>query len=199
MRASRFIATVIKAALAALAFMPRMVWEGGKWVIKEVAGAAASGSAAAAQAQAAAEIQAAAEEVAAAKAAPTSAVPTSPVGTPDWTWGTAALAVLAGDRGGAAGILDEAALSYLDGLSADQGMRLAAFPPDRIGRHLTGNEPIQSLPQAQSLHAYWGKEIQRLCDEGAAEEALARPRLRVNPRAGLDDDGVPLPIPAFAR
>ena len=141
----------------------------------------AGGNAAAAQAQAAAELQAAADEVAAAKAAPAPAPEPSPVGTPDWEWGTAALRVLAGDSGAAKGVLDEAAISYLEKLTPDQSMRLAAFSPDRIGRHLTGNQPIKSLPQAGSLHDYWTAEIRRL----TAESERAVPLLRVDEHAGL--------------
>lgn len=179
---ARFIASVAMAALSAMALVPRLVWEGGKWVAKNVFGSGAGGNAAAAQAQAAAELQAAANEVAAAKAAPTPAPePASPVGTPDWEWGTTALRFLAGDRDAAKGVLDEAAVAYLETLTPDQEMKLAAFSPDRIGRHLTGNQPIRSLPQAGSLHDYWTAEIKRL----TAESARAVPLLRVDEHAGL--------------
>lgn len=179
---ARFIASVAMAALSAMALIPRLVWEGGKWITKSAFGSGAGGNAAAAQAQAAAELQAAASEVAAAKAAPAPAPePASPVGTPDWEWGTTALRFLAGDRDAAKGVLDEAALDYLTKLTPDQSMRLAAFSPDRIGRHLTGNHPIKSLPQAGSLHDYWTAEIKRLVDESAR----AVPLLRVDEHAGL--------------
>lgn len=183
MRFLKLLATVAAAALSAMALVPKLVWEGGKWVTKNVIGGAggAGGNAAAAQAQAAAEIQAAAQEVAAAKVAPAPAKDSSPVGTPDWTWGTAALQVLAGDREAAKGVLDEAAVDYLETLTPDEGMRLAAFSPDRIGRHLTGREPVRSLPQAGSLHAYWGKEIDRLREE----TTRAVPLLEVDEYAGL--------------
>lgn len=180
----KFLATLARFAAAALTLVPRLVWEGGRWVVKEVLGAGAGGGTAAAQAQAAAEISAAAEEVAAAKAAPAKAASPSPVGTPDWEWGTAALHVLAGDREAGKGILDAAALSYLAKLTPDEGLRLAAFPPDRIGRHLTGNNPIRSLPQAASPHAYWGAEIKRLVAE---TERAAVPLLRVEENAGLEE------------
>lgn len=192
MKAIRFVALVMKVALAAIAFAPRLVWEAGKWVIKEVSGAAGANSAAAAQAQVAAELQAAADEVAHAQAAPVAAEYTSPIGTPNWAWGTAALHVLAEGREVGVGILDEAALSYLEKLSPEQGLRLAAFSPDRIGRHLTGNEPIRSLPQPGSLHSYWAAEIQRLGAQTADIEAV----VKVNPRASLDDRA---PVPAYAR
>lgn len=192
MRLVRFLASVAVAALSAMALVPKLVWEGGKWVTKNVFGAGGGGGAVAAQARAAAELQAAADEVAEAKAAPAPAANPSPVGTPDWVWGTAALQVLAGERDAAKGVLDEPALEYLLALTPEQGMRLAAFSPDRIGRHLTGNEPIKSLAQAASLEDYWGAEIKRLC----AESARPRPLLRVNPRAGLDDEA---PAPALAR
>ena len=183
MRAVAFLATVAKLALAAITLVPRLVWEGGRWIVKEViGGGGAGGNAAAAQAQAAAELQAAASEVAQAKAAPAQTKDSSPVGTPDWTWGTAALRILAGDRDAGAGILDEAAISYLEKLTPDEGMRLAVFSPDRIGRHLTGREPVRSLPQAGSLRAYWGAEIERL----RAETAKAVPLLRGDEHAGLD-------------
>lgn len=178
---ARFIASVAMAALSAMALAPKLVWEGGKWVAKSVFGSGAGGNAAAAQAQAAAELQAAANEVAAAKAAPAPALAASPVGTPDWEWGTAALRVLAGDPDAGKGILDEAALKYLLALSPDQGMKLAAFPPDRIGRHLTGNEPIWSIAQATSLKDYWSAEIERLC----AETSKTVPLLQVDEHAGL--------------
>jgi hypothetical protein len=179
----RFLATVAKIALAAAAFAPRLVWESGKWISKNVFGSGAGGGAVAAQAQAAAELQAAAEEVAHAHAAPAAAEPASPVGTPDWIWGTAALHVLAEGREAGEGILDESSLAYLTGLSAEQGLRLAAFSPDWIGRHLTGNEPIRSLPQAGSPHSYWAAEIQRLC----AETDKIVPILRVDENAGLEE------------
>lgn len=191
MRAFAFLATVAKMAFAAIAFMPRLVWEGGKWVTRNVLGGGAGGNAAQAQAQAAAELQAAATEVAQAKASPAPTADSSPVGTPDWTWGTAALQVLAGDRDAGAGVLDEPALEYLLALTPEQGMKLAAFSPDRIGRHLTGSEPIKSLAQAASLEDYWGAEIKRL----TAETAKAVPLLRVDEYAGLDR----AERPAFAR
>ncbi len=184
MRAFALLATVAKLAFAALTLVPRLVWEGGKWIVKEVigGGSAGAGNAAAAQARAAAEIQAAAEEVAQAKTAPAPAANPSPVGTPNWVCGTAALQVLAGDRDAAKGVLDEPALEYLLALSPEQGLKLAAFPPDRIGRHLSGNQPIKSLAQAASLEDYWGAEIERL-----REETKSRvPLLRVDEFAGLD-------------
>ncbi|AWB24229.1 MULTISPECIES: hypothetical protein [Methylobacterium] len=180
----KFLASVARFALAAITLVPRLVWEGGRWIMREVVAGGAGGGAAAAQAQAAAEISAAAQEVAAAKAAPAKAKDSSPVGTPDWEWGTAALHVLAGDRDAGKGILDQAAISYLEKLTPDEGLRLAAFPPDRIGRHLTGYNPIRSLPQAGSPHAYWGAEIKRLVAE---TERAAVPLLRVDENAGLEE------------
>jgi hypothetical protein len=180
----KFLASVARAAIVALTLVPRLVWEGGKWIVKDVLGAGAGGGAAAAQAQAAAEISAAAQEVAAAKAAPAKTAAASPVGTPDWEWGTAALRILGGDRDAGRGILDQAAISYLEKLTPDQGLKLAAFPPQRIGQHLTGNNPIRSLPQAGSPHAYWGAEIKRLTTEA---ERASVPLLRVDEHAGLEE------------
>lgn len=191
MRIFRFIAAAMRAALAAMAAAPRLVWDGARWVVRAVTGA--PGEAAAAQAEAVAEMQAAAVEAEQALATP---APGDPVGTSAdaaLEWGQAALRYLAGQRRGVEAILDEPALVYLNALTPYQQARLAAHPARRIGEHLLRERRIASLPEPEDLAAWRKAELARLC-----AQPVALPRLRVDPWAGMPDEARSRPAPAFA-
>lgn len=187
----RFVALVMKAALAAMAAAPRLVWDGVRWVARSLSGA--PGQAAAAQAEAVAELQAAADEATQNLAAPAAAAPAAPSADASLEWGQAALRFLAGQRRGVEGTLDEPALAYLGALSPEQQARLAAHPARRIGEHLLRERRIASLPEPEDMAAWRRAEIDRLCRQPVAE-----PVLRVDPWAGLPREARSRPAPAFA-
>lgn len=188
MRFVRFLAVVMKAALAAAAATPRLVWDGARWVARAVTGAPPA--VAAAQAEAAAEIEAAAQEAVEAKAAPAAAP-----GDVHTAWGRAAVAFLAplpGQAPAATACLDEAARLYLDRLTPKQAFRLASLPPRRIGEHLLGERLLSTLPRPLTPADWRQKEAERL---GAAAAPRARPE--PEPRRDRRDAGH-RPAPAFA-
>ncbi len=191
MRLLRFFAAVMRAALAAMAVVPRLVWDGARWIARSMSGA--PGQAAAAQAEAVAEMQAAAAEAEQDLAALARAAPAAASADASLEWGQAALRFLAGQRRGVEGTLDEPALAYLGALSPEQQARLAAHPARRIGEHLLRERRIASLPEPEDLAAWRKAELARVCRQPVAE-----PILRVDPYAGLPRGAQSRPAPAFA-
>ncbi|MFH6786664.1 hypothetical protein [Methylobacterium sp. MA0201] len=187
----RFIAAVMKAALAAMAAVPRLIWDGARWIARSMSGA--PGQAAAAQAEAVAEMQAAAAEAEQDLAAPAAAAPAATSAAASLEWGQAALRFLAGQRRGVEAVLDVPALAYLGALSPEQQARLAAHPARRIGEHLLRERRIASLPEPEDLAAWRRAELARLCRQPVAE-----PIQRVDPWAGLPREARSRPAPAFA-
>lgn len=185
---ARFIAAVMKAAMAAMAAAPRLVWDGARWVARAVT--APPLGVAAAQAEAMAEIEAAAQEDVAAQAKP-AAAPTD-VQT---AWGRAAVAHLAplpGQAPEATACLDDAARCYLDKLTPEQALRLASLEPRHVGAHLLGDRPLAAMPRPLTMAEWRAEEKERLA-------AAAKPRARpdAEPQRGRRDASH-RPAPAFA-
>lgn len=184
----RFVAAIIRAALAAMAAAPRMAWDGARWVAGAVT--APPPAVAEAQAEAMAEIEAMAQEDAAAQAKPAStpaAVQTE--------WGQAAVAHLAplpGQAPAATACLDEAARCYLDRLTPAQALKLASLEPRHIGAHLLGDRRVASLPRPLTLADWHRQEVERV-----AAMAKPRPRPDAEPRRERRE-AFHRPAPAFA-
>lgn len=185
---ARFIAAIMRAAMAAMAAAPRMVWDGLRWVARVVT--APPPAVAEAQAEAMAEIEAAAQESAAAQAKPAAAP--ADVQT---AWGRAAVAHLApipGQASEATACLDDAARVYLDRLSPEQALRLATMEPRHVGAHLLGDRPLATLPRPLTVAEWRAEEKERL-----AAKAAPRTRPDAEPQRGRRDASH-RPSPAFA-
>ncbi|SFE90108.1 hypothetical protein [Methylobacterium sp. yr596] len=184
----RFVALMMRAALAAMAAAPRLVWDGARWVARAVTGAPPA--VAAAQAEAMAEVEAAAQEQAAAQAKPAA----TPAAVHE-AWGRAAVAHLAplpGQAPAATACLDEAAKRYLDQLTPAQALRLASLEPRHVGAHLLGDRPLAALPRPLTVAEWQAEEKERL-----AAAAGSRPRMDAEPLRGRRE-AAHRPAPAFA-
>ncbi|KMO27746.1 hypothetical protein PUR29_25720 [Methylobacterium ajmalii] len=188
MRLMRFFALAMRAALAAMAAAPRLIWDGARWVARAIT--APPPAVADAQAEAMAEIEAAAQEDVAAQA--------KPVGAPadvHEAWGRAAVAHLAplpGQASEATACLDDAARRYLDRLTPEQALRLASMEHRHVGAHLLGDRPLAALPRPITVAEWQAEEKGRLA-------AAAKPRTRpdAEPQRGRRDASH-RPAPAFA-
>ncbi|KMO15956.1 hypothetical protein [Methylobacterium platani] len=188
MRLMRFFAAVMKAALAAMAAVPRLIWDGARWVARAVTGAPPA--VAAAQAEAMAEIEAAAQEQAAPQAKPAA----TPAAVHE-AWGRAAVAHLAplpGQPPAATACLDDAARRYLDTLTPAQALRLASMEHRHVGAHLLGDRPLAALPKPLTMAEWRKEEMERL---GAKATPRARPD--AEPQRGRREASHRL-APAFA-
>jgi hypothetical protein len=164
----RFVALMMKAAMAAMAAAPRLVWDGARWVARAVT--APPPAVAAAQAEAMSEIEAAAREDAAAQVKPAS----TPAAVHE-AWGRAAVAHLAplpGQAPAATACLDEAAKRYLDRLSPEQALKLASLEARHIGAHLLGDRRLGGLPRPLTVAEWQAEEKERLA---AAAGSRLRP------------------------
>ena len=184
MRLMRFFALAMRAALAAMAAAPKLVWDGARWVARAVTAPPP------AVAGAMAEIEAMAQEDVAAQAKSASA----PSDVHE-AWGRAAVAHLAplpGQAPEATACLDDAARGYLDRLSPEQALRLASMEHRHVGAHLLGDRPLAALPRPITVAEWQAEEKGRLA-------AAAQPRTRpdAEPQRGRRDASH-RPAPAFA-
>ncbi|WP_267358609.1 MULTISPECIES: hypothetical protein [unclassified Methylobacterium] len=185
---------LMKLAISAMATVTRAVYEGGKWVLRQVS--APASQTANAQADALTEIEAltaGAESSAEAKAAVLADVPDLSVQTggyedsPEREWGIAAMAImypLPGDDGKAAACLDVAAKAYLGRLTHDQKVTLTLYGSRRIGEHLLGMNRIPSLPRAPTYSEWQQAEYERLGRKDGVQGQGRRPE------ASDDEDDV---------
>ncbi|MEE8628168.1 MULTISPECIES: hypothetical protein [Methylobacterium] len=184
----RFIAAIMRAALAAMAAVPRLIWDGARWVARAVT--APPPAVAEAQAEAMAEIEAMAQEDAATKAKPAS----TPAAVHE-AWGRAAVAHLAplpGQAPEATACLDDAARVYLDRLTPEQALRLASLEPRHVGAHLLGNRHLAALPRPLTMAEWRKEEMERL-----AVKVAPQPHPDAEPRRDRREASH-RPAPAFA-
>lgn len=160
----RFLAAIARMLAAAGRVTWVTVWEGGRLVARLVRQAFV-------QPDLIAEAEAA-FEAEAAEPAPAPA-PTFDTLPPAEQWGLAAAEHLYPSEQSEIppGILDRAAIAFLDGLSPQDRASLMLHEPRYIGEHLLGERVLQDLPKPLSASEYAAMEGQRAA--AAAEAAKA--------------------------
>lgn len=134
----RFLAAFARSLAAALAAMPRLVWESGKWVAKTFFPGAP-------------QEQSAAEEELMEELLRPREIPAAVTGyeNPDEAWGRAAgdfLIPCGESLHRPEAILDERARAYLDSLNVMERAALLAHDARHIGQHLLGERKLKGLP-----------------------------------------------------
>lgn len=178
MRVFAFIGLVMKVALARLAAMPRLVWEGGK-AVAHVLFPGAPAEAAAAEA----ELAAALSQQAGAPAATATPAP-EPV-DPATEWGKVARSYAFSKMGGFDEVdlssLDEAAQAWLTSLPKIDLLRLTKVTSKEVGRHMFGEKLIPGLVRCERLGEY-----QRRILEESTPGTLAHARKAVETATLVD-------------
>lgn len=150
----RFLAAFARSLAAALAAMPRLVWEGGKWVAKTFFPGAP-------------QEQSAAEEEMVAELLRPRELPKADTGyeDPAEAWGRAAgdfLVPCGEPLHRPEAILDERARAYLDSLNVMERAALLAYEPRHIGQHLLGERALKNLPPVPTAAQFTDAEKARL-------------------------------------
>ncbi|MBK3397702.1 hypothetical protein [Methylobacterium ajmalii] len=149
-----FFASVMRAAFAAMACAPRLVWDGTRFVLR----AAASLIPTPPQEEAVAE-----EELMAELNRPREILKADVV-EPDVReeWGYAAGNHLVSCGEPTKGVLDERAIAYLDALDIEERAALLAYEARHIGQHLMGERMLKGLPKVPTLAEWTAAEKARL-------------------------------------
>ncbi|QRE76797.1 hypothetical protein [Methylobacterium aquaticum] len=119
--------------------------------------------------------------------------------SPAEQWGRAAMLYMAGEPQASAGVLDDAARAYLDGLSVDQQVSLSQNDPATIGRHLLGERLLPSLPRPPTPAQFRAIEAARAAAAAAeAQRALDGDDFRTTHFREVLDDLIDEPLPKAA-
>lgn len=185
MTVRRFLGAVIAATLAALAAAPRLIWEGGRWVLRSLAPPQQA-------AQAENALMAEVEDLVAeteAKAEMTAAGVHRADVPADFhaDLGRAAIQYLADaehEDPSLAAMLDDQAKEYLINLPRDRQSLLVNYRPEQIARHLLREVPLINMPRVPTYREY----TQALYDRLAAEGHNPDPRIvQTVRRADVDE------------
>jgi hypothetical protein len=188
MSVRRFVVAFARSLAAALAAMPRLVWEGGKLVAKTFFPGQP-------------QEQAIAEEELMEEIMRSRPLPKADVGydRPDEAWGRAAgdhLIPCGEPMVSPAAILDERAMAYLDSLDVMERAALLAYEPRHIGQHLMGERALKGLPKVPTGADWNEAEKARLAAlAGPAKAGLAEIQARVDAVAAViyEEYGSPAP------
>ncbi len=146
-----YVGLIMKAAVAKMAAMPRLVWEGGKLVAKTIFPGAPA-EAAAAEAELAAALSQQAGELGAVQA------PAEPPVDPATEWGKIARSYAFSTMGGLddvdLGALDEAAQAWLTSLPAIDLLRLTKVTSKEVGQHMFGEKLLPGVRRCEKLGEY---------------------------------------------
>jgi hypothetical protein len=164
----RFIVALIAATLAALAAAPRLIWEGGRWILRSL-----SPPQQARQAESALVAQVedlVAETEAKAQIAATTGIVKADVG-PDFhrNLGRAALQHLLCEDDAdptLAAMLSDETKSYLANLQRDRLAIFVCLQAEVIGRHLSGDARLATMPRVPSYREWQQAEYARLVKAG---------------------------------
>ena len=162
-----FIAAVMRLTLAAMAAAPKLLWEGGKWVLRSLGPPQQA-------AQAESALMAEVEDLVAeteAKAEMTAAGIHRADVPADFhaDLGRAAIQYLANAENEdpiLAAMLSEETKGYLRGLPRDRQVLLTAYRPANIGRHLSSEVPILGMPKVPTYREWQQAEYARLVAAG---------------------------------
>lgn len=162
MSVRQFVALVMSALAAiaqAIVTTTRLVWEGGKWVLRSLSPVPPARQAPAA-AGSAADAMAALAEVIETPAPAAAALPAPEPVDPHEAWGRVAqqYAMSQSSLGDAREpdltVLDEAAIAWLQALTMQDLFRLTHWNAKRVGQHMTGERPIESVPLCPTMREY---------------------------------------------
>ncbi|MCJ2047645.1 hypothetical protein MKK58_24345 [Methylobacterium sp. J-078] len=186
MSVRRFLGAVIAATLAALAAAPKLIWEGGRWILRSLAPPQQAAQAPGELVEQVEELVAETETKAAMTSAGVHKADIRPTHHTDL--GRAALQYLMpmeGDDETIAVMLDDQAKDYLDSLPRDRLALLVNFRPEQIGRHLTREVPIATMPRVPSYREYTQSLYDRLAAEGHNPDPCIVQSIR---RADVDEE-----------
>jgi hypothetical protein len=189
----QFVALVMSALTAiaqAVIATTRLVWEGGKWVLKSLSPVPPARQAPAAAGSAADALSALAE-VTETPAPASAALPAPEAVDPVVEWGLVAqqyamsqISVTGGDEPSLA-LLDEPATAWLKSLATIDLVRVANYPSGRVGEHMLGQRPISGLPLCPTMREW--EAVQRDAAQMTAEERLRLAEGHAAMQAALDD------------
>jgi hypothetical protein len=161
------VASAAKLGLIALLSAPKLVWDGTKFVLQALSPPQQAAQAQGELVQQVEELVAETETKAAMTAAGVHKADIRPTHHTDL--GRAALQYLMpmeGDDETIAVMLDDQAKDYLDSLPRDRLALFVNFRPEQIGRHLTREVPIATMPRVPSYREYTQSLYDRLAAEG---------------------------------
>ncbi|MEH3144080.1 MAG: hypothetical protein PGN34_01705 [Methylobacterium frigidaeris] len=167
-------AAIMRAAFAALARAPRLVWDGTRFVLRASAAVLPTPP----------QEEALAEEELLAELNRPREILKADIAEPDVReeWGHAAGSHLfpCGEER-AAGVLDERAVAYLNSLDVEERAALLAYEARHIGQHLMGERVLKGLPKVPTLAEWTAEEKARLAAlAGPVREGNAAIRAKVN-------------------
>lgn len=185
-----FFASVMRAAFAAMARAPRLVWDGTKFVLRAATALIPTPP----QEEAMAE-----EELLRELSRPREIVKADVVEVdPREEWGRAAgdhLFPCGEER--AKGVLDERARAYLDSLDVEERAAFLAHEPRHIGQHLMGERVLKNLPPVLTFAEWTDAEKARLAVlAGPVREGNAIIKAKVTEVAAVMREHGYEPLPA---
>ena len=168
MTVRRFIGALIAATLAAIAAAPRLIWEGGRWVLRSLAPQPQARQAENALMEQVEDLVA--ETEAKAQTAAATGIVRAYVG-PDFhrNLGRAALQHLLCEDDAdptLAAMLSDETKSYLAGLPRDRLAIFVCLQAEVIGRHLSGDTPLVRMPRIPSYREWQQSEYAHLVKAG---------------------------------
>lgn len=181
MSALSFLARVMRAVAVAMATAPRLVLEGGKWVLR----------AAAALIPTPPQEEAMAEHELMAELMRPREIPKADIGyeDPNEAWGRAAgehLVPCGEPLVRPEAVLDERAMAYLDSLDVMQRAALLAYEPRHVGQFLLGERVLKGLPPVPTATQFNDAEKARLAALAApVRKSLAELQAKVDNVAGI--------------
>ncbi|GAB6843004.1 hypothetical protein HNR00_003076 [Methylorubrum rhodinum] len=174
----RFLAAFARSLAAALAAMPRMVFEGGKWVARTFFPGRP-------QEEAMAE-QELVEELMRPRELPKA---DTGYDSPDEAWGRAAgdfLIPCGESLHRPEAILDERAMAYLDSLNVMERAAILAYDAKFIGQHLMGERKLKGLPPVPTAAQWTDAEKARLAALAApVRQGLAEMQTKIDNVAAI--------------
>lgn len=171
---ARYVASAVVAGILAMLSAPKMVWEAGKWVLRAVSPQPQAPQAQGALMQQVEELVAETESqaaVVASKAARDAAGITSADVGPDFHrhLGQAALQFLMPEAGvdpTLEAMIDDEKAHYLLSLPRDQLALFVCMKAEVIGRHLSGDAPLATMPRIPTFREYQATQYARLVKAG---------------------------------
>lgn len=185
-RTIALFAAVMRLTLAAMAAAPKLVWEGGRWILRSLAPPQQAAQAETALVQQVEELVAETETKAEMTAAGVHKADVRPTHFTDL--GRAALQYLhpmEGDDESLAVMLDDQAKDYLDTLPRDRLALFVNYRPEQIGRHLSRDVPLLNMPRVPSYREYTQALYVRLAAEGHNPDPRIVQSIR---RADVDEE-----------
>lgn len=167
MSVRRFLGAVIAATLAALAAAPKLIWEGGRWILRSFAPPAQARQVESALVAQVEDLVAETETKAAMTAAGDHKADVRPTHYVDL--GRAAIQYLADAEHEdpiLASMLDDQAKEYLITLPRDRQSLLVNYRPEQIARHLLREVPLINMPRVPTYREYTQALYDRLAAEG---------------------------------